>query len=163
MNHTSYLSFIETVAGRALVLLAFCWAATDVAADSNFAPVVNDKWQAECGSCHLAYPPQLLPAANWRNIMSRLDKHFGTDATIDAATAATIGTFLENNAATGKRAALAAGTLRISETPWFLREHRKVDAPVWKGAAVKTAANCGACHTTASRGDFGERGIRLPR
>ena len=70
MNHTSYLSFIETVAGRALVLLAFCWGATDVAADSNFAPVVNYKWQAECGSCHLAYPPQLLPAANWRRASS---------------------------------------------------------------------------------------------
>lgn len=163
MKTATHNSYLESLAGRALLLLAFCWAATDVAADSRFAPVANDKWQAECGSCHLAYPPQLLPAVNWRNIMSRLDKHFGTDATLDVATAAAIRTFLESNAASGKRAAVSAGTLRISETPWFLREHRKVDAPVWKGAAVKTAANCGACHTTASRGDFGERGIRLPR
>ena len=145
-----------------IALIALTIAASAARADRL--PVLkNAAYQEECASCHMAYPPQLLPAANWRNIMSRLDKHFGTDATIDAATAATIGTFLENNAATGKRAALAAGTLRISETPWFLREHRKVDAPVWKGAAVKTAANCGACHTTASRGDFDERGIRLPR
>ena len=25
---------------------------------------VNTKWQAECGSCHMAYPPGLLPAAS---------------------------------------------------------------------------------------------------
>ena len=28
---------------------------------------------------------------------------------------------------------------------------------------VKTPANCGACHTTAERGDFSERGVRVPR
>ena len=31
-------------------------------------------WKAECGSCHVAYPPQLLPAQSWRKIMARLDR-----------------------------------------------------------------------------------------
>ncbi len=26
----------------------------------------NALWQAECGSCHVAYPPRLLPAESWR-------------------------------------------------------------------------------------------------
>jgi hypothetical protein len=135
----------------------------EAAAESRFPPVTNGKWQAECGSCHMAYPPQLLPASSWRPVMSGLDRHFGSDASLDAASAAEIGAFLESNAARGKRAAVDAGTLRITETPWFRREHREVAALVWKGVSVKTPANCGACHTTAERGDFGERGIRIPR
>jgi nitrate/TMAO reductase-like tetraheme cytochrome c subunit len=149
---------------RVAMLAAGCSLfAHGAAADSRFPPVANAKWQEECGSCHLAYPPQLLPAANWRSMMSRLDKHFGADATLDAATAAGITTFLENNAGSGKRAAVDAGTLRITETPWFRREHREVEASAWKKSSIKTPANCGACHTTAERGDFGERNIRIPR
>jgi hypothetical protein len=45
-------------------------------------------FRAECGSCHLAYPPGLLPAASWQRIMIRLEGHFGDDASLDPATAA---------------------------------------------------------------------------
>jgi hypothetical protein len=34
---------------------------------------------------------------------------------------------------------------------------------VWRLAAVKSPANCAACHTTAEQGDFRERNIRIPR
>ena len=44
----------------------------------------NAKWKAECGSCHVAYPAQLLPATSWQRLMKGLDKHFGTDASVDA-------------------------------------------------------------------------------
>jgi len=130
-------------------------------ADSNAFPAAHPKWKAECGSCHTAYPPQLLPASSWRRIMSTLERHFGTDATLDAAAAAEIGTFLEQNAGTGKRVR-GAQTLRITESAWFRREHREVPAATWKLPGVKTAANCVACHTTADQGDFRERNIRVP-
>ena len=44
------------------------------------------KYQQECAACHLAYPPGLLPAASWQRLMSNLPRHFGTDASLDAAT-----------------------------------------------------------------------------
>lgn len=122
----------------------------------------NTKWKNECGSCHVAYPAQLLPATSWQRLMKGLDKHFGTDASVDAATATEIGAFLEKYAG-GKRGVAGETTLRVSETAWFQREHRKVNAATWKNPKVKSAANCAACHTAAESGDYRERGIRIPQ
>lgn len=122
----------------------------------------NPTWQAECGSCHLAYPPQLLPARSWRALMTGLDKHFGSDASVDAKTAAEIGVFLEKNAGRD-RDATAKPVLRITDTGWFRHEHDEVAASVWRNPKVKSAANCAACHTGAARGDFNEHSIRIPR
>lgn len=129
-------------------------------ADDVFAGT-NAKWKTECGSCHVAYPPQLLPALSWQRLMQDLNRHFGTDASVDTATAAEIGAFLENHAS-GKRGIAAETTLRVTGTAWFQREHRKVDASTWKNLKVKSAANCAACHTNAEAGDYHERGIRIP-
>ena len=122
----------------------------------------NAKWKTECGACHVAYPAQLLPATSWQRLMKGLDKHFGTDASVDAATAAEIGAFLEKYAG-GKRGITGETTLRVSETAWFQREHRKVDAATWKTPKVKSASNCAPCHTAAEAGDYRERGIRIPQ
>lgn len=122
----------------------------------------NAKWKAECGACHVAYPAQLLPATSWRQMMKGLDRHFGTDASVDAAAAAEIGAFLEKHAGS-KRGIAGEATLRVTETGWFQREHRKVDAATWKNPKVKSAANCAACHTAADAGDYRERGIRIPQ
>ena len=122
----------------------------------------NPTWHAECGSCHFAYPPQLLPAPAWRDIMAGLNRHFGSDASVSPGAAVEIGAFLEQHAGSDRRAS-AAQTLRITEAAWFGREHDKVSAAVWKLPAVRTPANCTACHTTAERGDFRERNIRIPR
>jgi len=125
--------------------------------------VSNAKWQAECGSCHIAYPPQLLPAASWQRIMSGLDRHFGTDASMEAKATEEIGAFLAANAARGKRAQRAGNQIRITETPWFRHEHDEVSPAVWKGPKVKSAANCAACHLGAERGDYSEHNVRMPR
>ena len=127
--------------------------ATEAMAEGRLSAPRNDRWKAECGSCHLAYPPQLLPAESWRRLMSGLDRHFGTDAGIEPALSAEIGSFLERYAASGKRARGAGNSLRITETAWFRREHREV--------TPKNAASCESCHTTAAQGDFHEA-RRLP-
>lgn len=62
------------------------------------APSPRDTYQRECGDCHVAYPPRLLPAADWRRIVGTLDRHFGVDASLDAATSASIAAWLESNA-----------------------------------------------------------------
>jgi hypothetical protein len=132
-----------------------------LAMDKSF-DVTNPVYNAECGSCHVAYPPALLPAGSWQAILSGLDKHFGTDATVDAKSLAALRTFLDANAGRDRRAGAGTASLRISETDWFRREHRKVPATTWQGAAVKSPANCAGCHTGAERGDYSERGIRVP-
>lgn len=127
------------------------------------AVVTNAAWQAECGSCHVAFPPRMLPAASWRAMMAGLDKHFGTDASLEAPLALEIGAFLEKNAGTRKQEPTAKPLLRISETRWFVREHDEVPQRVWKNPLVKSPANCAACHTQAESGDYRERNIRMPK
>ncbi|TCS70908.1 diheme cytochrome c [Sulfuritortus calidifontis] len=124
----------------------------------------NATWQKECGTCHVAYPPSLLPAASWREMMNTLDRHFGTDASLEAAQAKEILNFLTANA--GRRAALdrdGKPLQRITETNWFRHEHDEVPARLWKDARVKSPANCAACHQKAEAGDYSERSLRLPR
>ena len=115
-------------------------------------------YTAECGSCHIAYPPQLLSASGWARVIEGLDKHFGVDAGIDTSTAQTIGGYLRTHAGAERRFGTSA--LRISETPWFRKEHDEVPVSAWKSPQTKSAANCSACHTQAERGDFSERGLR---
>lgn len=127
------------------------------------AVATNAAYQAECGSCHVAFPPRLLPAASWREMMSGLDKHFGTDASLEPVVAQEIGAFLEKNASSRKQEPSAKPLLRISETRWFVREHDEVPQRVWKNPLVKSPANCAACHTQAESGKYGERNIRMPK
>lgn len=129
---------------------------------------VSPLYKDECGSCHVAYPPALLSATSWRAVMAGLGRHFGEDATIDAAKAKELSGWLVSNA--GRRDSTDASgqpLLRISETAWFRKEHRDghdgLTPAVWRSPLVKSAANCGACHRNAERGDYDEGGIRLPR
>lgn len=147
----------------AAALASMLLVAHEAMADGKLAAPVNERWKSECGSCHLAYPPGLLPAQSWRQMMSGLDKHFGADASVDAAAGAQIGAYLERHAGTGKRVQGAGKTLRITDTAWFVREHDEVPAAAWKHPAVRSAGNCAACHTAAGEGDYSERNIRMPR
>ncbi len=123
-------------------------------------PVYRD----ECGACHVAYPPQLLPAASWRELMRTLDRHFGADAGLEPQQAAAILDGLVAQARRRPEAAPRGGpVLRITQTAWFRHEHDEVPARLWKGPAVKGAAHCAACHRRAEAGDYGERTLRLPR
>lgn len=124
-------------------------------------------FQAECGSCHVAFPPQLLAADDWRRVMRSLDKHYGDNASLDEKTRQILEDFHVRNA--GKASKVGAGGTartgelpRLTQTDWFLREHRKVSAADWKDAKVKTPANCVACHTQAAEGSYREREIVMP-
>lgn len=123
----------------------------------------NAAWKAECSACHLAYPPGLLPASSWQAMMGNLDKHFGTDASLDEATVKEILPFLTTNAAPEPRKPRAEPILRITETAWFKHEHDEISALTWKNPKIKSAANCAACHTQAEQGNFDEDTVRIPR
>jgi hypothetical protein len=120
-------------------------------------------YQQECGACHLAYPPGLLPAESWQRLMSQLPQHFGVDASLDAAAAEALSGWLKVNAATSGRVAQQPAQDRITRSAWFVRKHDEVAASTWTRPAVKSPANCTACHTQADQGDFSEHRVHIPR
>ena len=115
----------------------------------------------ECASCHLAYPPGMLPARSWQRVMNGLDRHYGTDASLDAATVQQLSTWLQAYAGTYKRLAEEPPQDRITRSAWFERKHRKVEPAVWQLPSVKSAANCAACHAGDEQGRFDDD-LRLP-
>lgn len=150
---------------QAVAVLSLCVAQWPLAqADSkNLQPrQMLKSYQQECAACHLAYPPGLLPARSWNRVMTGLDKHYGTDASLDEATVKQIGQWLQANAGTYKRVNEEPPQDRITRSAWFERKHRKIEPAVWKHASVKTAANCAACHTQAEQGNFDDDNLRFP-
>lgn len=119
-------------------------------------------YEAECASCHMAYPPGLLSEKSWQNVMGGLGKHFGTDASIDQKDQSEISNWLRKNAATKQKYSELAPENRITKTAWFIRKHDEIKADVWKRASIKSPANCGACHSTAAEGIFSEKNISIP-
>lgn len=151
---------------HALVAAATLCVLTPAVADEDRAAArvpLLPLYQQECSSCHIAYPPGMLPAASWQRIMNTLPRHYGTDASLDAATAQQLSAWLSSHAGAGGRAGVAPPDDRITRSAWFLHEHDEVPAATWKLPAVKSAANCAACHPRADQGDFNEHDIRIPR
>jgi len=142
----------------ALLLWPTAWA------DVERFTATNPTWKTECGSCHVPYPPALLPAASWRAIMTNLNRHFGTDASLEPQNAAEITTFLVQHAGRDRGSPPGQPILRITETAWFKHEHEeKLPAAIWSHPAVKSPSNSGTCHTKAADGDYGEATLRVPR
>lgn len=131
-----------------------------------YPPVVDPVVKEECGSCHLAFAPSMLPANSWKRMMANLKNHFGDDASVDAATAARITQYLVANAADQggqqysskllRGVSAANAPLRITELPKWVKEHRKVPDWEWKHKDVRTRANCTACHTDAELGSYND-------
>lgn len=130
--------------------------------NQRMAPLLP-KYQQECGACHVAFPPDMLPAASWKRLMNQLGSHYGTDASLDAATAKQLESWLSANAGSGKRVREEPPQDRITRSAWFIRQHDEVSAASWKLPAVKGASNCIACHKGANQGDFNEHQVRIPR
>ena len=156
--------FVRTVR-RSTALLALACALPAAWADSRAMPAsaMLPAYRQECAGCHMAYPPGMLPASSWSRMMTRLDQHYGTDASLDAAMVRQIGTWLEAHAGTYKRVREAPPQDRITQSSWFERKHREVEPAVWKRAAVGSPANCMACHTRADQGDFDDDRVRIPK
>lgn len=135
--------------------------------------VSNAKWQTECSGCHMLYHPGLLPERSWNKMMNGLDKHFGENASLDAASRDEIAKFLAANSADkqdnrrskriNQSIAAKATPLRITETRYFTAKHDEVSAKTFKRKSIGSAANCVACHKNAEKGDFSESQIKIPR
>lgn len=128
----------------------------------------------ECGSCHTAYAPGLLPARSWQKMMNELEDHFGEDASLAEPQKLAILRWLTDYAADSRNATVlmrriaasipaGAAPQRITETPLFKYQHDEVPKHIWKRTKVGSPANCGACHTHANEGRYPEREVRIPK
>jgi Dihaem cytochrome c len=157
--NTNTNRWIFDIAAWSAGMLAILLLVVDASAkDVRWSAGSDPAWNAECGSCHAPYPPELLPARSWRAIMAGLDRHFGSDASIDPKAREKIEAFLVENA--GRDAYYNdAAPLRITDTRWFKHEHAR--RPLGLGA--KSWADCAACHVGSADPEYGERAQRSVR
>lgn len=139
----------------------------------HVAAPANPVYKAECGSCHMLYPPGLLPARSWTAMLEGLKDHFGENASLDAETTKRLTIFLSENAADRsdqRRSRKIAQSIardesprRFTETYYFKRQHHELGPDIWKRKSVGSPANCVACHGRAEAGIFSEEEIRIPK
>jgi nitrate/TMAO reductase-like tetraheme cytochrome c subunit len=156
------LSFIAFALTTATVLITF----SEVKAET-FPMITNQVVKAECGSCHMVFPPQTLPKASWAKIMSGLTDHFGEDASLDASVIVEIRNYHVQNASdvSNVRAAKkwwARGVgIRLTEAPRFIKKHATCVPEVWAHEQVKTKANCLSCHPAMDKNGSTDANIKF--
>lgn len=138
-------------------------------------PVTNKAYQEECGSCHFAYQPGLLPGKSWAKLLDEkaLADHFGEDASLDKDVLKSISDYAMENAAEkswfkrSRKIALATAEgdapLRITEVRYIKRKHHDIPEKMIKGNKdVKSQSYCNACHTKAEKGIFDNDTVSIP-
>ncbi len=126
----------------------------------------------ECGACHLAYTPLLLPSESWRDIMAGLAEHFDESAELDNQTTEHISNYLQQNALKRDKASRFSKMLRnipekapirITELPYFIHEHDEIPRRmVVDNPEVLSLSYCEKCHKDASGGFFDEDEVIIP-
>ena len=129
-------------------------------------PIANAATLKECGACHMAFQPQMLPMRSWKAIMAHLASHFGEDASLPDATRSKIEAYLVAHAGdapgiTSCRRYVhgipaSAVPLRITDTRFWHGAHGEISAAEFTSTKVKSKANCVACHRGAQQGRYGE-------
>ena len=134
---------------RLLILLLLVFSSWAAARENVWQPGEdNAAWRADCGSCHLAFPPALLPVCDWMEIMAQLDTHFGLDASLDPKTRQHISDYLQRNGDHNARFDRRAALPRITTTDRFIDKHRSA-IRLWQKGKIKTLTDCVACHKEA--------------
>ena len=137
------------------------------------APVTDQLYKEECGSCHFAYQPGWLPEQSWRDMMSNLDNHFGDNAELSQANHKMIIDYLVNNSADkadfrrSKKVMRSLGSSaapqRITEIGYIKHEHDEIPSRlIVDNEKVASLSQCNACHQDADQGGFRERNIKIP-
>ncbi|MFC1684077.1 cytochrome b/b6 domain-containing protein [Pseudomonadota bacterium] len=137
-------------------------------------PVLADDplWREECGGCHLAFHPSLLPARSWKGTMATQDSHFDEDLALEQETITLIEDFLVKNAAEqfateaawkiNARIPMNEAPLSITETAYWRDKHAELPTAIWDHPKVNGKSNCAACHLDAEAGTFEDAAMRLP-
>jgi len=138
----------------------------------SLTPVNNSVYAENCGSCHFAYQPGLLPSGSWQKIVAGLESHFGEVIVLDKESEQTILQYLTSNAAefsSAKRSVkimkhLGSGTpIRITETAYIREKHHEISPAVFTRKVVGSFSNCVACHRSAAKGIYDDDDVIVPR
>ena len=141
-------------------------------AKENLIPVNNQTYIDECGTCHFAYQPELLPSGSWDKILAGLEDHFGEAVDLDKESKKTITEYLRTNSAEYSRAkrsvkimrCLGSNTpMRIIEIPYIQAKHRKINQDVYQRESIGSLSNCSACHVTAEKGIYEDDYVKIPQ
>jgi cytochrome b len=119
-------------------------------------------YAAECGDCHYAYSPSLLPEQSWRGLMASLKFHFGEDASLEPSDKMKIEDWLvarsaehwDTRAAVRFREVSKEAPWQITAIPFWRDRHQDIDATVFARKGIQTKGNCIACHRDANDGLF---------
>ena len=130
----------------------------------------HDLYETECGDCHAAFHPSLLPAKSWADMMASLDDHFGEDASLDGETTNEIALYLaeyagekwDTEAANRFRALDPKHPMQITATPYWVRKHDEIAPETFKRKGVGVKSNCSGCHTDHYSGRFDDQKIKIP-
>ena len=136
-------------------------------------PVNNENYKEECGSCHMAYSPGLLPKQSWIKVMNNLEEHYGDNAELSSQQHTEILAYLTTNAADFskyKRSRKIMATLdesrvtdRITLTPYFIKKHDEIPQKfVIDNPKVGSFSQCNLCHTNTKNGSFSEDEVSIP-
>ena len=138
-------------------------------------PVTDRIYLEECGGCHFAYQPGLLPARSWDALLNKeaLRKHFGANAELDDDTLKEIHDYAVDNAADkswykrSRKIAVATETgpapLRITGLLYISRKHEEIPEKMIKGnKGVKSLSFCDKCHTEAAQGVYDADTVNIP-
>jgi len=141
----------------------------------NFKPVTDKQYLEECGECHFAYQPGLLPSKSWEALLNAaaLRKHFGVNAELDNETLKGIHDYAVAYAADkswykrSRKIAVATEDgptpLRITELHYISRKHQVIPEKMIKGnKSVKSLSFCDRCHTQANEGIYDADTVDIP-
>lgn len=135
-------------------------------------PVDNPAYKEECGACHFAYQPELLPSASWNRILENLDAHFGESVEIEEDSRKVISDYLCANSAeysSARRAVRIMRSLgnrvpmRITDIPCIRKAHHELKPEIFERKSIGSFSNCIACHTTAEKGIYDDDYVRIPQ
>lgn len=146
------------IAAAALALMTLPAGASDLRLPAH----TPKSYLQACAECHAPYPPALLPPASWQRLLGGLDRHFGTDASLETAQVQAISQWLATESTARSKVREAPPQDRLTRSPWFIRHHDEVPASVWALPSVKSPANCAACHNGAEQGVFSEHALKAP-
>lgn len=135
--------------------------------------ITNPLYIKECGSCHMAYPPGLLPEKSWQHIMNNLQDHFSDNAELSPEIQSSLTEYLTAHAADHSQyrrsrnimQSLEAGSDigRITQTPFFKSKHAEIPQKFVKdNPKVGSFSQCQLCHQNAQKGSFNEDEISIP-
>jgi cytochrome b len=126
-------------------------------------------WAKECGGCHLAYVPALLPQRSWERMMREQAEHFGEDLSLSSAAAKALLDEARANArpswAEWKLAASAPAAespQRITELRFWRRAHHDLPESAFRAPVSLGRHDCESCHLDAASGIFHPRMIQRP-